>query len=1593
MMLRPGKLIICGMLTISLLAAYAADDPVRGVYAEDSPVPAADSEAEYFGDAAEDPEAEYFGDMAEDPEAEYFGDAAEDPEAEYYGDAVADPETEYFGDAAEDAETEYFGDATAYSEAEAAGDAAADLNTEEAGTLPDIPESAVPAAEECADGNPGEQLSADDSMTGLQESAAESAAAQPAGSESGAAEAVTGESLVPADRVTEDDLRLLLRSTEAEEWEDTEIDAVSELLALYPEDTGILQMAAENSGKTEEAAADAALAVSAGAALDEVTGEALENAGITGAEGAAVTERAAVTESAVCAAEPLLAGNVAELFSVTVHADDRISGRALEFVPSDSPEEAMASVSSLALIRKKDGSGDWDREGTYEPEGDGFDWSGSDSSDHNGVVRTNDDVTYLMAYSTSLADRYMYNTIRGTRLYVSYTLPLSEEEAVFNTDAMPWMKGDGPDGKPVLTVGDGVQTLTGYRDLPDREDPDGNYDVPGAGTVNCVIHVKAMKSRQAFEPSFRAWIARASSNEEAPADAVVCDTSRVTAEVRATCGAYVAVKFRKPASNELSCYLTWKSYRSQYADGSFREKNGRLKQFPFVITAGKPNGSLKGADRIDRTRRIRVFMTCEASSPEGAATDAGVTDLVTRSMLGDDGRPACFRSGDNYACPNGDSVRAVEPYSDVSGRITDAGVSDGQFWFDIEGFGNEEPGSVLSAGWILVNQEQAQTSRAREHYAVTLTAEKVFACSASGDGKEEVFSQSYTDGSGAERRPSCTIESEVDSSGGWDAHLLLTDRWNSNSEVITGGRMSTAGVTGYGGSFGAMASQWHSVNSAAASEQSKEWFILWDNTKLELAEQDGSGFREQQCALIEANGGGEAPVRYVYITKADGSVWQSREEMLNADLRSFRDLRFWPDYASAASHGAICGVLCECWDFRQEIGTKRDYDFFSAHLKTREDPSVIGTAAMITFSIATYTTNIKKTSSFADASDGMGSIPDLKENPPVRLWNMSLPRTYSPTEWDSSGAVIPSSIVPHNSVHEGNTVYISGYGLKIEDRLEDGLEAETFDLSEKDRIGFRIEAAFTNTIPVSGAGAVIYSPDPVTDEGTSPVLDQSISILSDDGSKIPAVEGTVYEMSRFLPGAPGTFVMTRGSLSEIYNGRELTGDPLDGKSVLIVPADDPSLALTPAEGGTADKTQVVLEKKAGESGSGLQRWKLTRVQDGTYNLKNESAGRSLHVESGKAESGAAADIISAGSEDQSVQWTARKNSDGSWNLFYMKSGSELMLKRDGAPPSPGEKAVLAPASEEGSGRWMLVSTGDSEPHGTVISFEGLSSEYPFPVFLKEYTLDKTAVTSDTTLTDTAMIAGDGLAAVQSKANLHLGASSASFTETSSDVLKMTADRETLRNGEELEYTIRYTNQYDREHHYRLTDLLPSPDEFAETSEGVRLQVPEDMAGGFAGKREDYPSDEAFAEAQRTYAEELLTHLAGGSASYKEGTLRADTNLGSPVQTGFANSTVSAEGSLKPGETLTVKYSVSIKGALPDDRIRNSCMVVNDYGTVYSNRTETRVGGTPASEGPVLPLMTGGPGGGESARTAALAAALLTALVYVYLKNARRRRSF
>ena len=175
---------------------------------------------------------------------------------------------------------------------------------------------------------------------------------------------------------------------------------------------------------------------------------------------------------------------------------------------------------------------------------------------------------------------------------------------------------------------------------------------------------------------------------------------------------------------------------------------------------------------------------------------------------------------------------------------------------------------------------------------------------------------------------------------------------------------------------------------------------------------------------------------------------------------------------------------------------------------------------------------------------------------------------------------------------------------------------------------------------MTGAGADVWLPDPVTETGESPVSGIRLSAADTRGEETELEEGTVYETGRFSEGAAGTFVISRETMSELYNGMTLTGDPLDGKTVLLVPSGNPSLVLMPENGGTEGKTKTVFSERTGDKGSEAQQWVVSKVQEGTYRLQNRASGLMLHTVSGQTGAGTGTDIISAGSEDQSVQWTA-----------------------------------------------------------------------------------------------------------------------------------------------------------------------------------------------------------------------------------------------------------------------------------------------------------------------------------------------------------------
>ncbi|MDO4619187.1 MAG: RICIN domain-containing protein [Lachnospiraceae bacterium] len=1382
------------------------------------------------------------------------------------------------------------------------------------------------------------------------------------------------ESLLPVDRVTAEDLQGILGEGVHEDVE-AGIDAVEEILKLYPRDDGLLQLAAEVSGKTDETAADAAEAVWNGEQISETTEAALEHAGIT-------AETESTAEPALC-----LARRAADLFIREVHAaEDRQGGKSIAFVPAADPNEGMVRLSSFALIRVKDGAGDWDPVSAYQQEGSGFDWKGNDSANDNGVVRTNDDVTYVFAYSTALTERYIYNTISGTRLYVAYRLPVSREEAEFHTEAMPWLKGEGEDGKPViLTEEDGSQLLIGYRELPDKLEGEERYDVPGAGTLNCVVSVKYMKCREKLKPSFYAWIEETGDHTVLSQHAVSCDTGKLSPEVQITCGAYVGISFEK------SLHPTFTGY----------EDGGRIKIVDYRLTAGKPNGSVKGADRIDNSVPLKAGIKVSAEADTGYETGVEILDYATCAMKKypqnkENHELACFFSGDSYMQANGSAVKnaASEEVLASCGVISEAGTEEGSAYFCVSGFTNTLPGSVLSEGSIVVRQKELQYGPSIVHYRMTVTGECVRAAGASG---EEEFSQAFQDQEGKICYPKLTVENTIDPPGNWDAHLMLTPgkTWSRTAALITDGEFSTSGVTGYGTEFGIFINQHYTPRTEKSpAEVSKEWFVLWDNNKIELAV-DEENLRKSATNDSPAGLGGDRPIynntggsavnhsggiltsRLLYITKADGSTWGSDGEMLGADLRSFDTLRFWPDYAEAVSGGKkICGVLCEEWDIVQDEGMAA-YDALALHMKTVDREENIGTSAMICYAMTTYSSNIKKTSTYGAAGSGTGEITPEKEyrDHTVKKWNMQTPRTYKKTERTSTGDVAAESLTAHNTVHEGNTLYIAGYQLMIRDTVGEDLEAVTYDLSEITDLTFRLSAGFQAGSLAEGVSAVIYSPDPAAEDGSGPAEWKEIRAVRPDGTEVVLQEETEYGLSDFIPGAPGSFVIRRGELSAVYSGKNISGDYLNGKIFRIMSADGSGSVLAKADGTDSGKDAAVCGTSDDKT-----LWRFKKMQGNVYRILNAKTGEALCVSGAEPKEYDKVEVKKISEENRSSYWLAAEQEDGRYEIRPVLS-EQLKL----TVSASGSGLVLL--GTEGAD-WIPESSGE-DAKGTEIRFSGLSSSYEFPVFLKKYSLDKSAVTEDITLTDTAVISGDGMTVAQSASNLHLASASAGFVETNSNVIRMEVDRAEIEDGSRLTYTIHYTNQYDHDHKLALSDILPSADEYEENDTGVIVRET-DLAAHFEENRDRYESEEAYEKAKKEWAEKLLTVLRpGAEIRYVEDSLQVQTSMDSETEAFLSGDALHVSGILKSGETVTVSYRVDVQGADSGNVIRNSCVQKDEFGDVYSNRVETVVTGITAERGPVVSLTAGGSGNGKLYRGAA--AVLLSVLLAGLADACRKRR--
>ncbi|HUM82606.1 MAG TPA: RICIN domain-containing protein [Lachnospiraceae bacterium] len=290
-------------------------------------------------------------------------------------------------------------------------------------------------------------------------------------------------------------------------------------------------------------------------------------------------------------------------------SQNRQTGQAAAFTPSSDPGKAMAKVSAFLVAKTYTGSGDWDST---------TDWTGNDSTADNDVIRTNDDVTYVLAYTTALGKDYLYNTVTGAKMYVSYSLPAAKAEAEFNTAAMPWLK----DAK-LTDNADGTQTLTGYRAIPDG---DTGFGVPGAGTVNCIITINQMKDKATLMPAFTAWIDNGD-NTTVPGYAVKAgDTATGKALVNVTCGPWIQMSVA--AKGNLSNH-SWRNVLMAETDPQTKDIYGSTCLYEYTLKLGKENGSIKGAEAIDGTKGVSVDFNIESKIDTQLSAILGIYDIKT----------------------------------------------------------------------------------------------------------------------------------------------------------------------------------------------------------------------------------------------------------------------------------------------------------------------------------------------------------------------------------------------------------------------------------------------------------------------------------------------------------------------------------------------------------------------------------------------------------------------------------------------------------------------------------------------------------------------------------------------------------------------------------------------------------------------------------------------------------------------------------------------------------------------------------------------------------------------------------------------------
>ena len=175
--------------------------------------------------------------------------------------------------------------------------------------------------------------------------------------------------------------------------------------------------------------------------------------------------------------------------------------------------------------------------------------NGYDSSVNNNVVRTHDSITYQLGYGLQLSNSLNENVYKNGKLYVKFTLPVTEDKAQFDEKSIECITNKN---KQVVN---GQQILTGEYILPKNEQ---GFSIPCAGRIDITINVKDMTNNSYIQPRF-----------ELSSKSNVYEKTIIPPSCQVTCrGAYNISTNGNVGNSTSGTYVdyTGASHRSSYAN-------------------------------------------------------------------------------------------------------------------------------------------------------------------------------------------------------------------------------------------------------------------------------------------------------------------------------------------------------------------------------------------------------------------------------------------------------------------------------------------------------------------------------------------------------------------------------------------------------------------------------------------------------------------------------------------------------------------------------------------------------------------------------------------------------------------------------------------------------------------------------------------------------------------------------------------------------------------------------------------------------------------------------------------------------------------